>query len=209
MAVSGSHCIQVVPTGREPARWTEGTRPTLQEIENQTILIPDVSMTAPGDLLVNHSDENGPHIGIVIKTDGTREGTYLLSTRKGFQMMTMGKWLNGNQLFNSFTIEPQRYQIRRIISYAGKPENVKAVPEWDLLQYMPEITCELNFENDTMPNWIPNTKVKANSSETIAVEPVVFGNIMFYNNDQRINTEEPVKLLPPVLGRLLETKLPR
>ena len=93
---------------------------TRSDLEKCTILIPDLKLVQPGDLVVKFNDENEPHLGIVIKTlwdeddaptdvDELMEKIYLISIRRGFRMVLMCTWGNPGGMFGGFADNPKEY----------------------------------------------------------------------------------------------------
>ena len=47
------------------------------------------------------------------------EKVYVVSVRRGFQQVALGRWGNGGNTFGGFTDSPEEYQIRRMTVYTG------------------------------------------------------------------------------------------
>ena len=189
-------------------------RLSLSEIERNSILVPDVSLIQSGDLIIDSSNQEEPHIGIVVRTsypNSSPGSIYVLSTNNQLQMITLGRLANSysffsdwtGKIFNGFNLDFDHYQIRRIIQYS---ENMQTSNHeeiaWDLLR-KPDEKVLVDIVKKTnpkeMPHWIPNTKI--NDSEYEALE---FNRIEIGIGTDRVNSALPnsddiaIRVLPPL-----------
>ena len=181
----------------------------IYDLENQSILVPDLSLMRKGDFLIDTSNQEDPHIGIILKSnsaDFSLNETYVLSIGKAHRIMTLGKWLNTETVYNSFSTNPRTYQIRRLIQYSSNSDN-NAIPVWDLIQFPKNYVMDIKKIEGThvMSHWIPNTKIDdPNSGEITDViyEPLIFDKIEIYNKIGR-------KILPLKMGSKIAVMPPK
>jgi hypothetical protein len=171
--------IAVVP-GSAAVTWPfSGETFNAADLEQNSIIIPDLSLTRPGDLVIRYREESlgnwQADIGIVA---GFRKGGSWPPSSGGDQMAAMESILvitakeEYNQVrlvsWNSFTGGEDGFHLRRLLVRQAEnpaPES-RALESWDLLDPLP-VTMETEFrameEQDrrnsksTRERWIPNT----------------------------------------------------
>lgn len=144
------------------------------DIERSTILLPDLSMARPGDILVNFS-KSEPHIGIIVLADfqGLTEASSaeeymeritVVSTKSGYQMANVGVWLNPGNVLSGFTApgDEKSYHLRRLVTLPTDvdPDNNYVKDEFEVFdQELFELYINLEKEkiNNKVSHWIPNT----------------------------------------------------
>ena len=181
----------------------------IYDLENQSVLVPDLSLMRKGDFLIDPSNIDDPHIGIILKTNSlafSLNETYVLSIGRAHRIMTLGKWLNTNTIYNSFTTNPRKYQIRRLIQYSSNSIN-NAIPVWDLIQFPKNYVMDIKKIEGThvMSHWIPNTKIDDPNSDApgdVIYEPLMFDKIEIYNKIGR-------KTLPLKMGSKIAVMPPK
>ena len=199
------------PVAKEP--WTnyDLKRLSLSEIENNSILIPDPIFIQEGDLLIDNEDPDNPHIGIVVRRGYSFPFTnslYILSTSKQLEMITLGRLYNNheseaelkNKVFNGFSMNPGKYQIRRLIQYSKEiPKQDRAAISWDLLRIANDgYVVDLQLDDTgRMPNWIPNTKIDIDTHESLKL-----GEIEIYysiaNEEKNLENNTPIEICTPI-----------
>jgi hypothetical protein len=154
-----------------------GYRFTKSDLERMSVLIPDVSLIRPGDLLVRQavsetrsygdaadSAANGePHVGIVVALDWeTAPGygcggnpvpwmqrVYVVSVRRGFRMASLGRWANPEGMFGGFTTCPEAYQIRRLVKRVTTSTAPDKADAWELVDPgVSKLQVALEYESD-------------------------------------------------------------
>ncbi|QEN05319.1 hypothetical protein EW093_11545 [Thiospirochaeta perfilievii] len=173
---------------------------TREDIERSSVIIPDLSLIQPGDLLVNTTNGR-TEVGIVVDS-GYKDGdttfnignVLVLSVTKQDGRVSLNYWGNSG-ILSSFTDSPKDFIPRRLIKYIGKePKNFEGDDLWDPFVYTPEtiladIDLGLNKQtNRNYSHWIPNTG-----------ELYEIRSISFKNKDNKLieGNNIPVKLLPP------------
>ena len=153
-------------------------RMTKTDMERCTILIPDISLLRPGDLLVNNGIGKDPHIGIVVSTffnnDGKEEIPFgldakdyweqvmVVSIRPGTRTANLGTWGNPGNIFGGFTYNPENYCMRRLVKVKATEAKPEA-EEWMVDDMPTSLVCDiipLNTDNLYTPSdwhWLPNT----------------------------------------------------
>jgi hypothetical protein len=127
-------------------RWTEG------DFERSTVLVPDMHEMQEGDLVVRYRRDGEPHVGIVVGFLGDKpvygaDGSEFLSkvlvvsVRRGFRTVTLGTWGNAGNTFGGFTVEPEMYQVRRLLKLkaglAGPGAAKRGADGWEVVQKVP------------------------------------------------------------------------
>ncbi|MCW8966634.1 MAG: hypothetical protein OQK82_08125, partial [Candidatus Pacearchaeota archaeon] len=161
-------------------------RLTRSDIEGVTVLVPDIKLIQPGDIIIKFNENNEAHIGIVIKTewgdnydnapvsiDEQMNRVVVASIKKGFRMALIGTWGNPDGLFGGFAENPKEYHIRRFLVDSG---NVASEEEdWELVKRIyTELVCT-RIQEGVKEHWIPNTKITEEGEEVY--ERLDIGNI--------------------------------
>jgi murein DD-endopeptidase MepM/ murein hydrolase activator NlpD len=191
---------------------------TMLDIERSSVLVPDISLIQKGDIIVkyvNDGAELDPHIGIVVGYswywDGVTEQdqpakipsygdnasdwmdkVYVVNVRRSFATVTLGTWGNPKGEFGGFAIDPEAYQIRRLVvrkdittafnNYAGKET-------WDLVD---KVYSRFGYpypNTDRIPldiAWAPNI-----SSDSAAIAKIKVGVLTPKQGGNQYYCEQP------------------
>jgi len=105
-------------------------RITIEDIERNTVIVPDVKEIQEGDIIVRVDKNRNMHIGVVVGYLGDKpvpgdddyndfnvwmNNTLVISTRPGFRMANLGVWGNPAGMFGGFTDVPYEYLARRFV----------------------------------------------------------------------------------------------
>jgi hypothetical protein len=127
-------------------RWAEG------DFERSTVLVPDLHEMQEGDLVVRYRREGEPHVGIVVGFLGEKpvygadateflSKVLVVSVRRGFRTVTLGTWGNKAGTFGGFTVEPEMYQVRRLLKLkaglSGPGAAKRGADGWEVVQRVP------------------------------------------------------------------------
>ncbi|QEN04196.1 hypothetical protein EW093_05580 [Thiospirochaeta perfilievii] len=203
------HVLDINDQLKKPYRFTK------VDLERSTILLPDLSMARPGDILVNYTN-NEPMIGVIISADFTgldsnstvedyMKNILVVSINSGFRMANVGVWLSEEGVYGGFTKpgEEKKYHLRRML--------VKPTTSGDNISYVNDnfeffdtelIELDVDMEFKRIINsrtgelreshWIPNT------GEILGIDTIkIKGN---YGDDELTNLKEDDKditILPP------------
>lgn len=180
----------------------DSIRFTREDIERSTVIVPNLSLIQPGDLLVN-TKEGKTEIAIIVDSGYTSgadtfnmANVLVLSVTEEDGRVALNYWGNSGVL-SSFTTRPKDFIVRRLIKFNGDinaPNEFTGIDLWDPFVYTPEtIITDLNLDLDNErsvnnSHWIPNTgelyEIRSISFKTSDNELVEGNNI-------------PVKIIPP------------
>ncbi|ULQ58749.1 hypothetical protein K7I13_09315 [Brucepastera parasyntrophica] len=164
--------------GRYPSDWA-AFRLTLEDLERCSIIIPDLSLIQPGDLVVRYNPISARNeIGIIIGFSSAKpafggnqrdfmNNVIVLSVREGFTQVTMGTWGNPDNTFNGFTTDPENCHVRRLVIRNSVSGNTGGYPSvaWDVCDPVPaemNVTIkamkeQTSLEETKIQRWMPNT----------------------------------------------------
>ena len=118
---------------------------TRTDFERNTVLVPDLSLIQMGDLIMKYDTDGEPHIGIVVAFDDTvlsdtgktteekLQAVTVISTRRGFNHVTLGKWGNSGNSFGGFSTDPESYQVRRLLKLTGTAGSTISEVAWEMV----------------------------------------------------------------------------
>ncbi|QEN04200.1 hypothetical protein EW093_05600 [Thiospirochaeta perfilievii] len=197
------HVLDINDQLKKPYRFTKA------DLERSTILLPDLSMARPGDILVNYTNKE-PMIGVIISADFTgldsnstvedyMKKILVVSINSGFRMANVGVWLSEEGVYGGFAKpgEEKKYHLRRmLVKPTTSGDNISYVN--DNFEFFDTELIELDVEVDYKSvngdeiNLIPNT------GELLIIEKIeIKGN---YGDDPEKLKEEDrnVTILPPL-----------
>ena len=136
-----------------------------------------------GDLLVRYNAAGEPHVGIVVGYEWSstkpaygadvREWwnqVYVVSVRRGFRQVTLGRWGNREGVFGGFTTAPEDYQIRRLLRVKDgvaltRLEAATQTDSWELIDEVPKRTYLVYPSSKEIPRDSPQSFVLLKLSE--------------------------------------------
>lgn len=182
---------------------------TKSDFEKSSILLPDIKMARPGDILVNYSKYK-PHIGIIVSADFTgltnssevedyMERIIVVSIKSGYRMANVGLWKNKKNVFSGFTMpgNEKSYHLRRLVTLPSDNNKLNSYVKdnfemFDIKLLNYDIDLTLPTINSKITHWVPNTgelyrfssiKIKGNYS---------YGALPLKDEDRNVT------ILPPI-----------
>ena len=199
---------------------TLGATLTWSDLERMTTVVPDLSLIRVGDLIAGRHGGR-PHIGIVVGLGWTQKPAfgadpeswyskvYVVSVRSGLLVASLGTWGNAGGTFGGFTMDPETYQIRRLVTYdASRDGSGKLKEDWEAMDgYAASATWTIKSWEaasdeppgiaDTWP-WIPNT------GEPLYMTIKGSGKTIYSDNDAAAFTGKRITLNPTDYGADLQ-----
>lgn len=188
---------------------------TPADLERASVLVPELKLIQKGDLLVRYSTELGDtHVGIVVDFDtdlldgGTTadiqafmQSVVVISVRRGFKMVTLGTWGNPENSFGGFSLEPENYQLRRLLKLKEGNAAEEDDP-WELIELRYErLDLEINFADTTWDHYIPNTPGIINNREfeKTDLESIILKGILLGETETSVlnGADRNITILPP------------
>ena len=154
-------------------------RMKVSDIEKSTVLIPDIKLVQPGDLVVRFEKNKEPYLGVVVKTlwnltnpyeletltlNEIMERIVVVSVKPEYQMAFIDYWKSNEKTGNKFAANPWGYHVRRLLKSPSAQNQYHGRDSWELIgrtvdRVVVDVVLPKDKHNKSLnDHWIPNTE---------------------------------------------------